>query len=152
MKKDTIIGIGAILVAMFFMFNTGNIKSPTDLVDPGPRIMPYIAEVMMIICGAGVIFESLKDKKEEKQYLSKEGWKRLGIIFFILIAYAVCLSIFGFIASTPFMFVVLMQLLNADGFQAWPKVIVISVVLTALIYAAFVLGFQVQLPKGSLFH
>ncbi len=152
MKKDTIVGIGAILVAMFFMFNTGSIKASTDLVDPGPRLMPYIAEVMMIICGAGIIFESFKDKKEDKPYLSKEGWKRLGIIFSILIAYAVCLSLFGFVASTPFMFAILMQILNADGFQAWPKVIVISVVLTALIYAAFVLGFQVQLPKGSLFH
>ncbi len=145
------IGIGAILVAMFFMFNTGNIKIPTALVDPGPRLMPYIAEIMMMICGAGVVYESLKDKSEDKQYLSKEGWKRLGLIFSILIAYAIAISFFGFLVSTPFMFAILMQLLNSEGFQPWPKVIILSIVLTAFIYLVFAKGFQVSLPKGSLF-
>lgn len=151
MKKDTIIGIGAILVAIFFMLNTGSIKIPADLIDPGPRLFPYIAEVLMMICGAGVIYESLKDKSEEKAYLSKEGWKKLGFIFSLLLLYAIALGFVGFLIATPIMFAVLMQILNSEGFQSWPKVIIISIVLTALIYLAFAKGFSVSLPKGSLF-
>ncbi|MFV0502487.1 MAG: tripartite tricarboxylate transporter TctB family protein [Lachnospirales bacterium] len=151
MKKDTIIGIGAILVAIFFMFNTGSIKAPADLVDPGPRILPYIAEILMIICGSGIIYESLKDKNKEKNYLSKEGWKKLGFIFILLIAYSIGLSFVGFIFATPFMFAILMQILNSNKFQPCPKVIIIALILTALIYVAFAKGFSVSLPKGSLF-
>ncbi len=151
MKRDTKIGIGFMLVALFFMYNTGSIKIPNDLIDPGPRVLPYIAEIMMIICGGGMVYESLKEKTEEKEYLSKEGWKKLFLIFFLLLAYAVVLGFVGFIIATPFMFMILMQLLNAEGFQPWPKVIIISIVLTAFIYIAFAKGFQVSLPKGSLF-
>ncbi len=151
MKRDTKIGIGFILVAMFFMFNTGSIKVPNDLIDPGPRVLPYIAEIMMMICGAGMVFESLKDKTEESAYLTKESWKKLFVIFSLLIVYAIALGFVGFIIATPFMFVILMQMLNSDGFQPWPKVIVISLILTLLIYLAFAKGFQVSLPKGSLF-
>ncbi len=151
MKKDTIIGIGAILVGLFFMFNTGNIKVPSDLVDPGPRLLPYITQILMIICGAGIIFESLKDKTEDKEYLTKEGWKRLGIIFGILVTYALALSFVGFLVATPIMFLILIQLFNSSEFQPWPKVIIISIVLTGLIYVAFSKGFGVTLPKGSLF-
>lgn len=151
MKKDTIIGIGAIIVALLFFISTGDIKNSTDLVDPGPRLMPYIAELMMAACGAGIVYESLKDKTEDKEFLSKEGWKRLGIIFVILVIYAVCLGLIGFLIATPFMFMILMQMLNADGFQPWPKVIILSFILTAFIYLTFAKGFQVSLPKGSLF-
>ncbi|MFV0439688.1 MAG: tripartite tricarboxylate transporter TctB family protein [Lachnospirales bacterium] len=151
MKKDRIIGIGAILVGLFFMLSTGSIKIPTDLVDPGPRLFPYIAELLMIVCGAGIVYESYIDKSEEKAYLSKEGWKKLGSIFTLLIAYAVGLNFVGFIISTPFMFAILIQILNSQGFQPWVKVILISLALTAFIYFAFAIGFNVTLPKGSLF-
>src|SRR5699024_8868697 len=102
-KKDQIIGIGAILVAVFFFYHTQSIRIPENIIDPGPRMMPYISQIIMAICGVGMIIESERKNEKEEEYLSKHGWIRLATIFGVIIAYAVGLTYFGFIIVTPFM-------------------------------------------------
>ncbi len=151
MRKDTYIGIGAILVGIFFFYNTQSINVPANLGEPGPRVLPYIAELMMIVCGGGIIYESLKDKNEETAFLTKAGWKKLGIIFSLLVAYAIALKYVGFIFATPLVFATLMQMLNSEKNQTILKSVILSIILTGIIYILFAKGFMVSLPKGILF-
>lgn len=114
MKKDRLIGIGAILTAIFFFYHTRSIRVPENIVDPGPRLLPYLAEALMVICGIGIIVQSEIKKEEEKTYLTKDGWKRLGIAFGVLIAYAIALTYVGFIWATPFMAFALVNMLSGE--------------------------------------
>lgn len=149
MKKDKIVGIGAILVAIFFFYHTGSIKVPENIVDPGPRLLPYLAQLLMVICGIGVIVESEMKKEEEKAYLTKEGWKRLGIAFGVLIGYAVALTYIGFIWSTPFMSFILINMLSGEKKVPLVVNVIVSIAITAALYLIFAKGFGVMLPQGK---
>lgn len=150
MKKDRIIGIGAIATALFFFYHTSSIRVPDNIVDPGPRFVPYLAQFLILVCGIGVLVESELKKEEEKPYLTKDGWKRLGIAFCLLIVYALALTYVGFVWSTPVMAYILLNMLNAEG-KAHPiKNIIISIIITAALYLMFAKGFGVMLPQGKL--
>ncbi|WP_171903813.1 tripartite tricarboxylate transporter TctB family protein [Cellulosilyticum sp. I15G10I2] len=149
MKKDRLVGIGAILAAIFFFYHTGSIKVPDNIVDPGPRLLPYLAEALMVICGIGMIVESEIKNKEEKAYLTKDGWKRMGIAFGVLIAYAIALTYIGFLWATPFMAFVLINMLSGEKKVSLTENIILSIVITAGLYLMFAKGFGVMLPQGK---
>lgn len=148
LKTDQIIGIGAILVAAFFFYHTRTIRVPENMIDPGPRLMPYLAQLIMVICGVGMIVESERKNEPEKEYLSKQGWIKLGIIFGVIIAYAIGLTYLGFIITTPIVAFVLIRMLGEGTKISHLKTAIIAVVLTATIYLIFSEGFGVMLPQG----
>ncbi|GAB6087195.1 tripartite tricarboxylate transporter TctB family protein [Alkaliphilus crotonatoxidans] len=149
MKKDRLIGIGAILTAIFFFYHTRSIRVPENIVDPGPRLLPYLAEALMVICGIGIIVQSEIKKEEEKTYLTKDGWKRLGIAFGVLIAYAIALTYVGFIWATPFMAFALVNMLSGEKKVSLAVNIILSIVISAALYLIFAKGFGVMLPQGK---
>ncbi|NDL67810.1 tripartite tricarboxylate transporter TctB family protein [Anaerotalea alkaliphila] len=148
MKRDKIVGIGAVLTAVFFFYHTTAIRIPVNLAEPGPRLMPYLAEALMALCGIGMIVESEMKKEEDKPYLTKEGWKRLGIIFGVLSAYTMGLVVLGFLWVTPFMLFVLIGMLSGEQKVPRVKKAVISVAVTFALYFVFAKGFSVGLPAG----
>lgn len=148
LKTDQIIGIGAILVAVFFFYHTRTIRMPENMIDPGPRLMPYISQIIMAVCGVGMIIEAEKKNEPEEAYLSKQGWIRLGIIFGVIVAYAIGLTYLGFIIATPFMAFVLIRMLSEENNITYIKTAIVSIVLTAGIYLVFSEGFGVMLPQG----
>lgn len=149
MKKDRIVGIGAILTALFFFYHTKSIKIPANLAEPGPRLVPYMAQALMVICGIGMIVESELKKEEEKVFLTKDGWKRLGIAFGLLFIYAIALTYFGFLWPTPFMAFILINMLSGDKKVSLGAKIIGSLVITAAFYLMFTKGFGVMLPQGK---
>lgn len=148
-KKDRIVGIGAILAAIFFFYHTGSIKVPENIVDPGPRLLPYLAEALMAICGIGMMVESEIKKEEEKAYLTKDGWKRLGIAFVVLIGYAIGLTYVGFVWATPFMAFVLINMLSGEKKIPLVVNVIVPIVITVVLYLIFAKGFGVMLPQGK---
>lgn len=149
MKKDALVGLGAIFVAIFFFYFTSSIKVPSNIVDPGPRFFPYIAELLIVICGIGMIVESRN--KEEKPFLSKIGWKKLGFAFLVLILYAIALTYVGFLIATPFMHFTLVNMLSGEKKIPTYVNVILSVVVTLFLYIVFAKGFSVMLPPGKLF-
>ncbi len=148
MKRDRIIGIGTIIVALFFLYHTKSIRVPANIIEPGPRLVPYIAIGLMIICSIGMIIGSYK--KEEKEYLDKAGWKRLGVAYGTLFLYAIGLTLLGFVITTPFMAYRLITMLKSGNpLSVWKKII-ISILITAFLYVIFSLAFGVMLPQGNL--
>jgi energy-converting hydrogenase Eha subunit E len=148
-KRDQIVGVGIILVAIFFFYHTSSIRIPANITDPGPRLLPYLAQAMIIICSVGMIIQSARKKEEEKPYLTKEGWMRLGIAFFVLIAYAIALTYVGFIWATPFMAFVLITMLSGEKKIPILIKIVAAIAITVAVYFIFSKGFSVMLPQGK---
>ncbi len=151
MKKTRIIGVGAILTAIFFFYHTRSIPVPVNIVDPGPRFLPYLAEALILLCGIGMIVESELKKEEEKPYLTKEGWVRLGLGFGLLVLYAIALTVVGFLIATPVMaFIVINMLSGEKKIPIWVNCLS-SVLITASLYMIFTMGFEVMLPQGIFF-
>ncbi|MFV0576185.1 MAG: tripartite tricarboxylate transporter TctB family protein [Vibrio sp.] len=151
LKKDRIISIFFLVVAAVFLIFVTDIKMPSNLTEPGPRIMPYLSILLMVICSLGVLVESFTKQQEEKPFLSKEGWKRLGTILGVLVIYSIGLMSIGFLAATPFMAFIVINMLSGETKVSLITGIIGAIIVTAAIYLLFAVGFDVMLPPGMLF-
>lgn len=149
MKKDGIIGASTIIISLFFLYQTTLIRIPENLAEPGPRMVPYISLVLIIICGIGIFMESFKNNNE-KNFLTKKGWKKLGYIYGVLFADAIGLTYFGFLLTTPFIAFIVIKMLSGDNKISFVKKLLVSVLLTISFYVIFTSGFGVTLPQGML--
>lgn len=152
LKRDHCVGIALFLIGVAICAYTSQIQShfAVDGSDVGPRLFPYITGIGIALCG---IFTFLTTKRSEadKPFLDKDGWKRLGALLLLLIGYAVCLYLFGFLLSTPFMLFLLILLLAGSHKLNKLVVVVVSVTTSVLLYWLFVKILYVMLPRGALF-
>lgn len=115
--------------------------------DVGPKMFPYCCAAGLVICGIGK-FLSSKDAKS-KQFLDKQGWMRLAIIFLVMAAYIAGLTYLGYIITTPIMLFGLTYML-ADGKKlVWWQVLLFAIIMTAAVYFAFTKLMNVMLPAGE---
>lgn len=151
-RRDFITGLVGLAGAVFFYFQALKIKKPQKLLEPGPRLMPYVALIIIAFSSIMILIQGIKDRdKDEKPYFPKGGIKKITISYLLLCLYAVALSIFGFIISTPFATFAFIYDLKGSSKVKVVSTIIISIIVTAVLYAMFVYGFQVRLPKGILF-
>ena len=152
MRRDTVTGIVGLLGCAFFLLATQSIKQPAKLLEPGPRLLPYVAIVLIAMSSVALIIKGIKERaKEEKPYFPKGGALKITKSYLLLIVYAFAMTWLGFLMTTPFAtFALIYDLKGVSKVKPVPAVI-ISVLVTAGLYAMFVFGFQVKLPAGQLF-
>lgn len=151
LTKDRIVSLFFLVVAFIFLFFIKDIKIPSNSIEPGSRILPYISIGLMVICCLGMFFESFKKRHiQEKPFLSIQGWKRLLFILGVLIIYSIGLTFLGFVISTPFMAYTLINMLSGKNRISVLTTIIAALVITASIYLLFSVGFNVMLPSGAL--
>ena len=137
MHRDTITGITGLVGSAFFLYFTRFIKQPAKLLEPGPRIVPYVALLLIAVSSLALLIKGvIERKREEKPY-------------FLL--YAVAMNYLGFLFTTPFATFAFIYDLKGESKVRLVTAIIISVVVTASLYAMFVYGFQIKLPSGILF-
>lgn len=152
LRRDTVTGIVGLVGCVFFLYFTQVIKQPANLLEPGPRLLPYVAIVLVAMSSVALIVKGWQDRaKEEKPYYPKGGVLKVTKSFLMLVVYAIAMTFLGFLITTPFAtFAFIYDLKGNSEVKPIPTAI-ISVLVTAGLYAMFVIGFQVKLPAGSLF-
>ena len=146
LRRDTVTGIVGLLGCAFFLCAAQSIKQPAKLLEPGPRLLPYVAIVLIAMSSVALIIKGIKERaKEEKPYFPKGGALKITKSYLLLIVYAFAMI------TTPFAtFALIYDLKGVSKVKPVP-VVIISVLVTAGLYAMFVFGFQVKLPAGRLF-
>ena len=115
--------------------------------DPGPKVFPIIAGVLLIICGLGLI---LKKHTEEPVFLTTEQWFRLLKLAVTFIVYAVALKFIGFVISTPVLLYVTMTLFDGEKQARTLSKVIYCAAVTAILYLLFVVCFKTNIPTGVL--
>ena len=77
-KRDQITGAVLILLGAVVFLMTTTFSPPITAAYPGPRMLPSIAAFGFAVCGLGILVESTLSKKEQKAYMAKAGWVRMG--------------------------------------------------------------------------
>lgn len=147
MNKNRITGILLILFGLFIIIVASQIPNPNLENDVGPRIFPYISGIGLIFCGAGI---ALKKEEKGKPYLTSEGWKRLMVMAVVVVLYAISLNLLGFLIATPIVLYATIRILGMNP-KAYLKTVIVSVAMTAIIYAVFEKVLSVMLPSGMFF-
>lgn len=151
MRRDTVTGIAGLLGCAFFLSAAQSIKQPAKLLEPGPRLLPYVAIVLIAMSSIALIIKGIKERAKEKPYFPKGGALKITKSYLLLIVYAFAMTWLGFLMTTPFATFALIYDLKGVSKVKPVAAVIISVLVTAGLYAMFVFGFQVKLPAGRLF-
>jgi len=151
MKKDRLIGLislllGGIAFALTMMIQVS--ASSASASEPGPKLFPMIASVLLIGCGLGLM---LQKQKDYDPYMTKEQVQRLCTLFGVFVLYCVGLHFLGFVIATPVLLFLTMTMFAGEKKLSLIVRLLYSVGLTAVIYLAFVVALKTNIPSGLLF-
>ena len=152
MRHDMVTGIVGLLTGIFFFIMTQQFRQPANLLEPGPRLLPYVAIFLIGISSIALIVKGYKEREiAEKPYFPKGGVIKVTKSFLMLVIYAVAMTYLGFVITTPFATAAFIYDLKGNSEVKPVSTVIISVVVTAVLYAMFVFAFQIKLPAGVLF-
>lgn len=152
MRRDMATGIVGLATCVFFFIMTQQVRQPANLLEPGPRLLPYVALFLIGISSIALIVRGYKDRAvEEKPYFPNGGVKKVTKSFLMLVVYAIAMTYLGFVITTPFATAAFIYDLRGNSEVKPVSTAIISVVVTAVLYAMFVFAFQIKLPAGVLF-
>jgi len=152
MRRDMVTGIVGLLTCIFFFIMTQQVRQPANLLEPGPRLLPYVAIFLIVISSIALIVKGYKEREiAEKPYFPKGGVIKVTKSFLMLVIYAVAMTYLGFVITTPFATAAFIYDLKGNSEVKPVSTVIISVVVTAVLYAMFVFAFQIKLPAGVLF-
>ncbi len=152
MRHDMVTGIVGLLTCIFFFIMTQQVRQPANLLEPGPRLLPYVAIFLIGISSIALIVKGYKEREiAEKPYFPKGGVIKVTKSFLMLVIYAVAMTYLGFVITTPFATAAFIYDLKGNSEVKPVSTVIISVVVTAVVYAMFVFAFQIKLPAGVLF-
>lgn len=151
-KRNTITGIVGIIAVILCFIIMQSMRQVPNLIEPGPRLMPTVGLILILVSSIMLLINGLRDKKEEKPYFPERGVKKLVFAYALLCVYGILLTLFGFLITTPFAMFAFVNMLKEDEKVTWWQAVLISIVVTAFLYGMFVLGFQIKLPSGILFN
>ena len=152
MRHDMVTGIVGLLTCIFFFIMTQQVRQPANLLEPGPRLLPYVAIFLIGISSIALIVKGYKEREiAEKPYFPKGGVIKVTKSFLMLVIYAVAMTYLGFVITTPFATAAFIYDLKGISEVKPVSTVIISVVVTAVLYAMFVFAFQIKLPAGVLF-
>ena len=152
MRHDMVTGIVGLLTCIFFFIMTQQVRQPANLLEPGPRLLPYVAIFLIGISSIALIVKGYKEREiAEKPYFPKGGVIKVTKSFLTLVIYAVAMTYLGFVITTPFATAAFIYDLKGNSEVKPVSTVIISVVVTAVLYAMFVFAFQIKLPAGVLF-
>ena len=152
MRHDMVTGIVGLLTCIFFFIMTQQVRQPANLLEPGPRLLPYVAIFLIGISSIALIVKGYKEREiAEKPYFPKGGVIKVTKSFLMLVIYAVAMTYLGFVITTPFSTASFFYDFKGNSEAKPVSTVIISVVVTAVLYAMFVFAFQIKLPAGVLF-
>lgn len=152
MRHDMVTGIVGLLTCIFFFIMTQQVRQPANLLEPGPRLLPYVAIFLIGISSIALIVKGYKEREiAENPYFPKGGVIKVTKSFLMLVIYAVAMTYLGFVITTPFATAAFIYDLKGNSEVKPVSTVIISVVVTAVLYAMFVFAFQIKLPAGVLF-
>ncbi|MCI6674387.1 MAG: tripartite tricarboxylate transporter TctB family protein [Sphaerochaetaceae bacterium] len=145
-KRDQMVGIVTVILGIVVFAMIRDYPVPFTIEYPGPKAMPGLAAFGFVVCGLGIFLQSTFSKKEQKLFLVKEGWVRVGIVFLVLSAYVFLMKYLGFLIMTPIVCYVLSTLFSKGWKSATKGRILFSVLFTLFVYFLYTKAFSLPMP------
>lgn len=156
MKRDAVTGlVGIITSVLWLVLIQVQTTQPPKLLEPGPRLLPYVAFAVVLFSSVMLFLKGLRDwkrdPKPDKPYFPKGGRLKVAKSYLMLVIYGVLMGILGFLITTPFACFAFIYDLKGNSQVKPVTAAIVAVLVTAGLYAMFVFGFQVKLPAGIIF-
>ena len=142
-------GVFMLLFAAWIAFESAKIPQLLVSNEPGPRLFPYISAIGIAVFSVlSMVFDGKNEKN--KQYLDKAGYMRLLLIMGECLLFAFLMNFIGFwIVSMAGLFMFIYTL-KGDKKLNLAICVIFCIFLGSLCYFGFTKGFNIPLPKGTL--
>jgi putative tricarboxylic transport membrane protein len=138
-----------ILLSFFVIFLSRNIGLG-EFRSPGPGLMPFLVGIFLLLVSLYALIRFFVKKRQAAETSPKEGdefhFRKIGLVLFFLLAYALLLEIIGYLVTTSIMLILLFR---TAGVKRWVSALIIAVVTSVVTYVFFgYLG--LRFPAGIL--
>lgn len=136
LHRDIYIGVFLLIVCAAFL-----IYGWVSIAAPDARSLPCFLLAVMCLLSVSIIVKGIRATKEAEEGTSFQYSYTIKDVKEPLIAYGMCLAYLalfwwlGYFAATPVFLIALMRYLKAGS---WKKIILITLIYTAIIYITFV--------------
>ena len=149
-NKNVIFSLALIAFAGFVIAQSLMLKSLflSQSGDIGPKAFPIGASIALIICAVGkMLTEGLGPAVP---LFTDRGWKRVALMFAILIGYVVAMYWLGYIISTLAAVPLMVWAMSEGRRLSSVMLAIFSIVTTAVLWFVFEYIIMVPLPFGEL--
>jgi hypothetical protein len=145
---EAIVAVGVLLVGVVMMIDALRIGIGWASDGPKGGYFPFRTGAILSITGVGILLRALFGK--HRNHALFVSWDRFKMVLAVLIPtvlYVLATQFIGiYVASAVF----IGGFMRAIGRFSWPKVILISVCTSVMLFWMFEIQFLVPLPKGPL--
>ncbi|MCM3653339.1 tripartite tricarboxylate transporter TctB family protein [Metabacillus litoralis] len=142
-RSEILVAVIIFLVAFIFLIQSLSLPYNSEI-GPGPGFFPLWLSGILLIVSCIYIYQAIKKvkEKEEFQWFSdKQALKKILYILGTLILFVLLISFLGFLfTSTIFLFLLLVKEYK------WYKSLMISIIVTLIVYWVFGTLLDVALP------
>lgn len=148
MTRDRVTGLISTVLGITVAIMTFQLPPTTMSGDVGPKVFPYIASALLILCGIGLL---INGNKMSPAYYTKKQFMRLCLIFSVMLGFVAAMQYLGYMIASFVTLLILCTMFSQGKNVAVWKRIVFALAMTAALYVMFVKVFSIPLPSGVLF-
>ncbi|GGA75074.1 membrane protein [Nitratireductor aestuarii] len=145
LHRETVVGVGLMLVAGFFLFYGSQLSFGTGA-RMGPGFMPVIAAAILGVLGAVILIQNLIARQGDK--LPHVNWWALAMVVLGIAAFAALLKPLGLVLASTVLIII--ADLASDG-RNWLRTIASGLFLGFVSALIFVKGIGLQMPLWPWF-
>ena len=153
--KDRILAVILLVISGFFCFAGKHAPCKQSPEGSGPKIFPWIGCGILALCAVYLLINPGADGK--KMNLSKEEWKRLGVMMAIYLLLVFGTLLFGIIYTLPVVLFIVSYLFSKSSRPDMPRnkrivsTLIYTVCVSVALYLVYVVALDVRLRSGILF-
>lgn len=145
---------GVAALGLFALVRAGSINEPISAGSMGPRVLPYMVGVALVLSGLAVVAAVLRGRHGEAEQGEDVAddehadWVTVGMLVALLLVHVFLIVPAGWPVAATLLFAGSAIVLGA---KPWWRAVVIGLLLALVLQAAFAGGLGVSLPAGPLF-
>ena len=145
---DAIASIVIFLIGVVMMVDNYKVGAGWAANGPESGYFPFRIGAILCIAAVMVLFKSLFGKNRKREVFV--SWKRFKLVLLVLvptIVYVLATQFIGIYVASAIFIAAFMRVMDK---RSWPKVLLISLGVSATLFWLFEIQFMVPLPKGPL--
>jgi len=151
---EMLLALVAVVFGILIVWQATLIRLTPAYSKVGPRVIPYIVGVGLVVAGVWLGYEALTGhasagtaESEDADPTLPTDWRTVGLLVLALLAYLVLIERAGFIIASAVLFV---MAAFAMGSRRLARDIAIGIVMSTALYLVFSRGLGLSLPPGIL--
>jgi hypothetical protein len=113
---------------------------------PGAGYFPFYIGIILVISGAGTLFQSFGKNRNDESFVDSEALGRVLSVLLPACVYVLGIQFLGIYLASAIYIALFMVIL---GKYSWIKSLIIAIAVNALFFAMFEIWFKVPLHKGT---